>query len=180
MARSSIYLTTLFAVDFQMSQDITFRQSLRRNKRPPGPAMLSCRCPIWVKSRHSVMFDACPLYPPKRTFIAAIGMSALGQYARASKKPRQAWHPLPAFQAHPARGLTGGQRFFPVRQVRILGTFSPPLGGRGDRPHGYKPVGLTRFVSTFMGAVSFLRIVAPCLTKYLLSWRAAGEGLSLL
>jgi hypothetical protein len=37
MARSSIYLTTLFAVGFQMSQDITFRQSLRRNERPPGP-----------------------------------------------------------------------------------------------------------------------------------------------
>jgi uncharacterized protein YjiS (DUF1127 family) len=29
-----------------------------------------------------------------------------------------------------------------------------------------------------MGPVSFLKIVAPCLTKYLLSRRAAGEGLA--
>jgi hypothetical protein len=32
-------------------------------------------------------------------------------------------------------------------------------------PNGYKPVGLTRFGSTFMGAVSFLKIVAPCLIQ---------------
>ena len=30
------------------------------------------------------------------------------------------------------------------------------------RPDGYKPVGLTWFGSTFMGPVSFLKIVAPC------------------
>jgi hypothetical protein len=32
-----------------------------------------------------------------------------------------------------AGGCTGCQRFFPVHQVRIFRTFSPPLGGRGDR-----------------------------------------------
>jgi hypothetical protein len=32
----------------------------------------------------------------------------------------------------------------------------------------------------FYEAVSFLKIVAPCLTKYLLSWRATGERLALL
>ena len=33
----------------------------------------------------------------------------------------------------PSGGVTGGQRFFPVRQVRIFRTFSPPLGGHADR-----------------------------------------------
>jgi hypothetical protein len=36
-----------------------------------------------------------------------------------------------------------------------------------------------RAICTLQG-VSFLNIVAPCLTKYLLSWRAAGERLPLL
>jgi hypothetical protein len=31
------------------------------------------------------------------------------------------------------RGLTGGQRFFPVHQIRIFRIISPLLGGRGGR-----------------------------------------------
>jgi hypothetical protein len=33
----------------------------------------------------------------------------------------------PTVQAHPAGGLTEGQRFFPVHLVRIFRTFSPPF-----------------------------------------------------
>src|SRR6516225_10997297 len=36
-----------------------------------------CRCPLWVKSRHSTTADQCPLYPQKRTFVSAVVMSAL-------------------------------------------------------------------------------------------------------
>src|SRR5262249_42141489 len=30
------------------------------------------QCLLWVKSRHSVMFDACPLYPSKQTLAERI------------------------------------------------------------------------------------------------------------
>src|SRR6516165_2763974 len=36
-------------------------------------------CPLWVKRRHSAMFDACPLYPQKRTSELTRVMSALCQ-----------------------------------------------------------------------------------------------------
>ena len=36
-------------------------------------------CPLWVKSRHSAIFDACPLYPRKETLRSATSMSALCQ-----------------------------------------------------------------------------------------------------
>ena len=34
------------------------------------------RCPLWVISRHFAVQSACPLYPQKRTFGAAVEMSA--------------------------------------------------------------------------------------------------------
>jgi hypothetical protein len=37
------------------------------------------QCPLWVISGHSAMSTTCPLYPQKRTFAAAVGMSALYQ-----------------------------------------------------------------------------------------------------
>src|SRR5215469_4976446 len=36
-------------------------------------------CPLWVKSRHSAIFDACPLYPRKETLRSGTSMSALCQ-----------------------------------------------------------------------------------------------------
>jgi hypothetical protein len=36
------------------------------------------RCPLGVKSGRDALKFRCPLYPRKRTFITAIGMSALG------------------------------------------------------------------------------------------------------
>ena len=39
-------------------------------------APLRGRCPLRVIGRHSVMSDACPLYPRKRTFRVARAMSA--------------------------------------------------------------------------------------------------------
>ena len=35
---------------------------------------------LWVRRRHSGTFKQCPLYLQKQTFIAAIGMSALGHF----------------------------------------------------------------------------------------------------
>ena len=37
------------------------------------------QCPLWVTSGHGGRNLRCLLYPRKRTFIAAVGMSALGQ-----------------------------------------------------------------------------------------------------
>jgi len=37
---------------------------------------LISRCPLWVKSGHSAMFEQCPLYPQKRTWISTAVMSA--------------------------------------------------------------------------------------------------------
>src|SRR5215470_2277739 len=37
------------------------------------------KCPLWVKSRHRGISNECPLYPQKRTFVTATGMSALCQ-----------------------------------------------------------------------------------------------------
>src|SRR5262249_50496817 len=33
-------------------------------------------CPLWVKSRHSAAQRRCPLYPPKRTLLERVEMSA--------------------------------------------------------------------------------------------------------
>ena len=56
--------------------------------------------PLWVKSGRDALKFQCPLYPRKRTFAHAIGMSALGQkqtsahllnhFIGASKQRR--WH----------------------------------------------------------------------------------------
>src|SRR5215472_10560943 len=35
------------------------------------------RCPLWVKSGHSLTFGRCLLYRQKRTLIERVGMSAL-------------------------------------------------------------------------------------------------------
>jgi hypothetical protein len=35
-----------------------------------------CPCPLWVKSRHSMIFGICPLYPQKRTLVERSAMSA--------------------------------------------------------------------------------------------------------
>jgi len=42
-------------------------------------AILNRSCPLWVKSGHPRTFEPCPLYPRKRTSLAAIVMSALCQ-----------------------------------------------------------------------------------------------------
>src|SRR5262249_57732472 len=41
--------------------------------------ILSCQCPLWVKSGHCRISARCPLYPQKRTSLSATGMSALCQ-----------------------------------------------------------------------------------------------------
>jgi hypothetical protein len=48
------------------------------------------QCPLWVKSRHRGISNQCPLYPQKRTFIGAIGTSALGQ-SQTSAWAAKAW-----------------------------------------------------------------------------------------
>src|SRR6516164_892492 len=57
------------------------------------------QCPLWVKSRHSLTFGRCPLYPQKRTSELSLAMSALCQkrtsdqlfdhFVGASKKRRR-------------------------------------------------------------------------------------------
>ena len=42
-------------------------------------AILSCPCPLWVKSRHQGLPARCPLYPQKRTSELSRRMSALCQ-----------------------------------------------------------------------------------------------------
>ncbi|MGA6935300.1 MAG: hypothetical protein WB041_07930, partial [Pseudolabrys sp.] len=37
------------------------------------------QCPLWVKSRNLQCKTSCLLYPTKRTFVGATGMSAKGQ-----------------------------------------------------------------------------------------------------
>src|SRR5262249_16298786 len=39
-------------------------------------ARVQVKCPLWVKSGHFRMSAPCPLYPQKRTFTGAVGMSA--------------------------------------------------------------------------------------------------------
>src|SRR6476660_6261409 len=36
----------------------------------------SAGCPLWVTSGHFALHSPCPLYPRKRTFVSAVGMSA--------------------------------------------------------------------------------------------------------
>src|SRR5260221_4040585 len=47
--------------------------------RPVIVAHPNCRCPLWVKSRHSRCNKSCPLYPRKRTLALHKSMSALCQ-----------------------------------------------------------------------------------------------------
>src|SRR3974390_1283183 len=46
-------------------------------------------CPLWVKSRHSLMSDQCPLYPRKRTLELSRVMSALCRFC--CRSPLQAF-----------------------------------------------------------------------------------------
>src|SRR5262245_53921308 len=52
-------------------------------------AKAACSCPLWVKSRQSVLLGLCPLYPQKRTWIGATGMSALCRFC--CRSPLQAF-----------------------------------------------------------------------------------------
>lgn len=67
----------------------------------------------------------------QRAFDHGVRLAHLPPNARAPCKTQLGT--TGAFRGDLAGGLTGGQRFFPVQQVRIFRTFSPPLGGHGDR-----------------------------------------------
>src|SRR6516164_7513517 len=49
----------------------------RRELSERGAAKSARSYPLWVKSRHSVTSERCPLYPQKQTSLRATGMSAL-------------------------------------------------------------------------------------------------------
>ncbi|HEX3342354.1 MAG TPA: hypothetical protein VHT68_24635 [Pseudolabrys sp.] len=58
------------------------RKNVRRrqiNRLSAGPGKPDHpECPLWVKSIHVQRNSLCPLYPPKATFVSAVGMSAKG------------------------------------------------------------------------------------------------------
>jgi hypothetical protein len=64
---------------------VTLRQTFaRRSQNCVGAAGGRCTagfqpslCPLWVKSRQSVIMEPCPLYPQKRTNSRHLEMSAL-------------------------------------------------------------------------------------------------------
>src|SRR6516165_271404 len=45
-------------------------------------------CRLWVRSGHSIMSDACPLYPRKQSLVERFGMSALC-HKRTSRSSRR-------------------------------------------------------------------------------------------
>jgi len=49
-----------------------------------------CSCPLWIISGHWGTSKRCPLYPQKRTFVAATGTSALCQ--KRTRAPQQKHH----------------------------------------------------------------------------------------